>query len=61
VRKSGWRRAVIAASFGLAIPRHAHAHLVTTGVGPFYDGVAHFVVSIEELLPVLALGWTLRS
>jgi hypothetical protein len=34
---------------------------VTTGVGPFYDGVAHFVVSIEELLPVLALGWTLRS
>lgn len=32
------------------------AHLVTTGVGPFYDGVAHFLVSLEELLPALLLA-----
>lgn len=32
------------------------AHLVSTGVGPFYDGAAHFFVSFEELLPVLALS-----
>jgi hydrogenase/urease accessory protein HupE len=36
--------------------RRAEAHLVSTGVGPFYDGAAHFFVSIEELLPVLALA-----
>ena len=39
---------------GLPLP--AHAHLVTTGVGPFYDGAAHFFLSFEELLPVLALA-----
>jgi hypothetical protein len=32
------------------------AHLVSTGVGPFYDGAAHFFVSFEEILPVLALS-----
>jgi urease accessory protein len=32
------------------------AHLVTTGVGPFYDGVAHFFMSLEELLPVLVVA-----
>ena len=36
--------------------RPARAHLVTTGVGPFYDGAAHFFLSFEELLPVLALA-----
>jgi urease accessory protein len=31
-------------------------HLVSTGVGPFYDGAAHFFLSFEEVLPVLALA-----
>lgn len=31
-------------------------HLVSTGVGPFYDGAAHFFVSLEELLPVVVLA-----
>jgi len=34
----------------------ARAHLVSTGVGPVYDGIAHFFVSFEDLLPVLAIG-----
>ncbi|SDR64295.1 Hydrogenase/urease accessory protein HupE [Rhizobiales bacterium GAS113] len=34
----------------------AQAHLVTTGVGPLYDGIAHFVVTPEDLLPVAALA-----
>ncbi|SDR63904.1 Hydrogenase/urease accessory protein HupE [Rhizobiales bacterium GAS113] len=34
----------------------AQAHLVTTGVGPFYDGVVHFVLTPEDLLPVAALA-----
>lgn len=29
---------------------------MTTGVGPFYDGAAHFFLSIEEVLPIVALA-----
>jgi len=32
------------------------AHLMTTGLGPFYDGIAHFFTTPEDLLPVLALS-----
>jgi urease accessory protein len=32
------------------------AHLVSMGVGPFYDGAAHFFASIEEVLPALAVA-----
>jgi hydrogenase/urease accessory protein HupE len=32
------------------------AHIVSTGVGPFYDGAAHVFVSLEELLPVLVVA-----
>jgi hydrogenase/urease accessory protein HupE len=48
------RRLAAALATCAAFP--AHAHLVTTGVGPFYDGAAHFFLSFEELLPVLALA-----
>jgi urease accessory protein len=34
----------------------AHAHLVNTGFGPFYDGLAHLLVSPDNLLPVIALA-----
>jgi len=34
----------------------AHAHLMTTGLGPFYDGLAHLFVTPEDLLPVIALS-----
>jgi hydrogenase/urease accessory protein HupE len=33
------------------------AHLVSTGAGPFYDGTAHFFITFEELLPVIALSF----
>ena len=32
------------------------AHLMTTGLGPFYDGLAHLFVTPEDLLPILALS-----
>jgi hydrogenase/urease accessory protein HupE len=41
---------------GVLGARSAEAHLVSTGVGPFYDGAAHFFLSLEELLPVFALA-----
>jgi len=40
----------------VASPCAAHAHLVTTGLGPVYDGLVHFVLAPEDLLPALALA-----
>jgi urease accessory protein len=48
---------VTLASIGIAtIPVDASAHLVNTGLGPIYDGIAHFAMSPEAILPVVALG-----
>ena len=40
----------------LLAPGDAHAHLVNTGFGPFYDGLSHLLLTPEDLLPVLALA-----
>lgn len=32
------------------------AHIVTTGLGPFYDGFTHLVLSLEDAIPFFALG-----
>ena len=37
-------------------PKTAHAHLMSTGFGPFYDGVMHLTMSPGDLLGVLALS-----
>ena len=37
-------------------PSLAEAHLVTTGLGPLYDGIAHFALTPEDLIPALALS-----
>ena len=34
----------------------AHAHLNSTGMGPLYDGLMHFLTSPEDLVPALALA-----
>jgi urease accessory protein len=47
--------AILAAAIGLWSPL-ASAHLVTTGLGPFYDGISHFFLTIDDVLPVLALA-----
>jgi len=36
------------------IPSRVEAHLVTTGLGPVYDGISHVLVSPEDLVPVIA-------
>ena len=33
-----------------------HAHLVSTGLGPLFDGIGHVVVTPQDLLPVIALA-----
>jgi len=48
----GWTvltSALLAASDG-------YAHLVTTELGPFYDGAAHPLVSLEDLLTLVGLA-----
>ena len=40
----------------LCWPVCAFAHLVTTGLGPVYDGIGHLVMTPEDLIPVLAIA-----
>jgi len=37
-------------------PAIAQAHLTDTGLGPIYDGIAHLLLSFDDLLPVVALA-----
>jgi len=37
-------------------PGRASAHLVNSGCGPFYDGVAHLFLTPEDILVVIALA-----
>ena len=55
MRRDFIRRAIAMAALGL-VPAIGEAHLVNTGLGPFYDGVSHFVLTAEDLLPALALA-----
>ena len=41
----------------LSWPTHAAAHLVTTGLGPVYDGIGHLVMTPEDLIPALAIAF----
>ena len=48
---------VVAATAALvSCPAPAEAHLVTTGLGPVYDGISHVLLSPDDLLPVLVMG-----
>jgi hydrogenase/urease accessory protein HupE len=38
------------------LPSPAEAHLVTTGLGPIYDGISHVLVSPEDLVPIVAMA-----
>ena len=40
----------------LLMPAIARAHLTDTGLGPIYDGIAHLLLSFDDLLPVVALA-----
>jgi len=48
-----------AITLGLALalcPLRGHAHLIETGLGPVYDGITHFALTPEDLIPALALA-----
>ncbi len=50
------RRFVAAFALLLLFAGQAQAHLVSTGMGPVYDGIGHFCTSIDDILPALALA-----
>lgn len=45
-----------AAAAVLIMPVLASAHLVTTGMGPVYDGIGHLLLTPEDLVPALAVA-----
>ena len=55
------RPRALVAGLVLAAPAVARAHLVNSGLGPFYDGVSHFALTPEDLLPAMALALLARQ
>ena len=50
-------RTIAGVSLAIAlVPATAEAHLVTTGLGPVYDGVSHVLMSPDDLIPILAMA-----
>ncbi|MES0362454.1 MAG: HupE/UreJ family protein [Desulfobacteria bacterium] len=50
------RNIILTAFMVFLWPATASAHLVSTGFGPFYDGITHLAMSPDDLLGVLAIG-----
>ena len=52
------RRAIpkLIVALAVVVATPAHAHLVETGFGAFYDGIAHVAVTPSDLLVVVALA-----
>ncbi len=46
--------AIVVSVFLCPVP--AAAHLVTTGMGPVYDGIGHLLLTPEDLIPVIAIA-----
>ncbi len=46
----------VAACAELLNPLDAGAHLVTTGMGPVYDGIGHLLLTPEDLIPAMAVA-----
>ena len=55
--RESWLRICATVVFTSALcPVSAEAHLNSTGMGPIYDGLMHFLTSPEDLVPALALA-----
>ncbi len=46
----------LATCFVCLAPAPVQAHLVSTGFGPFYDGISHLLLSPDDLLVVIGLA-----
>jgi hydrogenase/urease accessory protein HupE len=50
------KRAALVGVLLCIMPAVAHAHLVSTGFGSFFDGAAHWIMTPRDVLVVIALG-----
>lgn len=50
------KRAIAVMATSLIGTSAVHAHVVTTGLGPLYDGATHLALSPEDCVPFVALG-----
>ena len=41
----------------LFLPDKAAAHLVSTGMGPVYDGIGHLLLTPEDMIPTVAVAF----
>ena len=41
----------------LFLPDNAAAHLVSTGMGPVYDGIGHLLLTPEDMIPTVAAAF----
>lgn len=58
IRVPGWskRCVILVALSPLVWPATTEAHLMSTGFGPFYDGMMHLALSPDDVLGVLAIA-----
>jgi len=55
-RQKTWFRLPMILFFVAGFSLRADAHLVTTGLGPLYDGMSHLLLSPEEWIMIVGLG-----
>ena len=55
-RRIAVRASLAAGILALLAPARAEAHLVSTGLGPVYDGIGHMLTTPEDLIPAIALA-----
>lgn len=51
-----WIRLILGFAGALLLTTRAEAHLVSTGAGSFYDGIGHFFLSPDDVIPVVAFA-----
>jgi urease accessory protein len=51
-----WARLGVALSLAFLASGRAEAHLISTGIGPFYDGIGHFFLSPDDVIPAVAIA-----
>ena len=52
-----WLTGLAFLMFAIGVPVRANAHLVTTGLGPVYDGMEHMLLSPDQWIMVVGLAF----
>jgi hydrogenase/urease accessory protein HupE len=55
-RRKNWLMGLAILLFAIGLPIRAAAHLVTTGLGPVYDGMEHMLLSPEQWIMIAGLA-----